>query len=77
MPSLTKVPTGKERWCIQRRELSCFRTKLNGDEMNGLSVVDSTIQPQERSFAIPVAIVLKARLADLRLSEICACSSPV
>ena len=45
-------------------------TNPNSDEMNGLLVVESTIQPQERSFAILVAIIPRARLADLRLGEI-------
>ena len=43
MPSLTEVPIGKERWCIRRRELSSLGTNPNGDEMNGLSVVELTI----------------------------------
>ena len=70
MPSFTKVPIGKERWCMLRRELSGLGTNPNGDEMNGLSVVESTIRPQERSFAILVVIIPKARLVDLRLGEI-------
>jgi hypothetical protein len=76
MPSLTEVLIGKERWWMQRRELSSLGTNPNGDEMNGLSVVDSTIRPQERSFAILVAIIPRARLADLRLGEIKAWSGP-
>ena len=70
MPSFTEVPIRKERWCMRRRELSGLGTNPNGDEMNGLSVVESTIRPQERSFAIPVVIIPRARLADLRLGEI-------
>ena len=47
-----------------------MRTNPNSNEMNGLLVVDSIIWPQERSFAILVVIIPKARLADLRLGEI-------
>ena len=43
MPLFTEVPIGKERWCIWHRELSSLRTNPNGDEMNGLLVVESTI----------------------------------
>ena len=51
-------------------------TNPNSDEMNGLLVVDLTIQLQERFFVILVAIVPRARLADLILGEIYACSGP-